>query len=51
MPGTVSKQGADHGYRNLRFENTLTDEYGDEVKLRKSARVDVTVAAKDTKRR
>jgi hypothetical protein len=42
-------EGADRGYRSLRFENSLTDEYGDEVKLRKGARVDVTVAVKDTK--
>jgi len=32
-------------YRNLRIENTLTDENGDEVKLKKGARVEVTVAA------
>jgi hypothetical protein len=33
-------------YRNLRIENSLTDEHGDEVKLKKSAHVEVTVAAK-----
>jgi hypothetical protein len=32
-------------YRNLRIENSLTDEHGDEVKLKKGARVEVTVAA------
>jgi hypothetical protein len=32
-------------YRNLRIENTLTDENGDEVKLKKGAHVEVTVAA------
>jgi hypothetical protein len=33
-------------YRSLRIENSLTDEHGDEVKLKKGAHVDVTVAAK-----
>jgi hypothetical protein len=33
----------DHGYRNLRIENSLTDEHGDEVKLKKGAHVEVTV--------
>jgi hypothetical protein len=32
-------------YRNLRIENSLTDENGDEVKLKKGAHVEVTVAA------
>jgi hypothetical protein len=32
-------------YRNLRIENSLTDKHGDEVKLKKGARVEVTVAA------
>jgi hypothetical protein len=32
-------------YRNLQVENSLTDEHGDEVKLKKGARVEVTVAA------
>jgi hypothetical protein len=30
-------------YRNLRIENSLTDEHGDEVKLKKGAHVEVTV--------
>ena len=37
---------ADQRYRTLRIENTLTDEHGDDVKLRKGAHVDVTVTAK-----
>jgi hypothetical protein len=46
----ISIEGADPGYRDLRFENSLTDEHGDEVKLKRSARVDITIAAKpDTK--
>jgi hypothetical protein len=36
----------DQRYRTLRIENTLTDEHGDDVKLRKGAHVDVTVTAK-----
>jgi hypothetical protein len=33
----------DRGYRNLRIENSLTDEHGDDVKLKKGAHVEVTV--------
>jgi len=36
----------DHGYRDLRIENSLTDEHGDEVKLKKGAYIEVTVAAR-----
>jgi hypothetical protein len=32
-------------YRELRVENSLTDEHGDEVKLEKGARVEITVTA------
>jgi hypothetical protein len=32
-------------YRNLRIDNSLTDEYGDEVKLKRGRHVEVTVAA------
>jgi hypothetical protein len=31
------------GYRDLRIENSLTDEHGDEVKLKKGTHVEVTV--------
>jgi len=34
-------------YRELRVENSLTDEHGDEVKLKKGAHVEVTVTAED----
>lgn len=37
---------ADRGYRDLRIENSLTDENGDDVKLKKGAHVEVTVTAK-----
>jgi hypothetical protein len=63
MPGTVDKlipsptsrlrgkaqisiQG-ETGYRKLRIENSLTDVHGDEVRLEKGARVEVTVTAED----
>ena len=42
----IAIEGADHGYRDLRIENSLTDEHGDEVKLKKGAHVEVTVAAR-----
>ena len=43
----IGIDGADIGYRNLRIENSLTDEHGDEVKLKKGAHVEITVAARD----
>jgi len=67
MPGTVAKiipprprqsekaqitvDGADHRHRDLRIENTLTDEHGDDVKLKKGAHVEVTVTAEPKNRR
>ena len=39
----IAVDGADNLHRDLRFENTLTDEYGDDVKLKKGAHVEVTV--------
>jgi hypothetical protein len=45
----IAVHEADHEYRDLRIENTLTDEHGDDVRLKKGAHVEVTVAA--TKRR
>ena len=41
----IAVDGADRGYRDLRIENTLTDEHGDDVKLKKGAHVEVTVTA------
>jgi hypothetical protein len=43
----IGVDGADLAHRNLRIENSLTDEHGDEVKLKKGAHVEITVAAKD----
>jgi hypothetical protein len=37
--------GADYRYRDLRIENTLTDEHGDDVRLIKGAHVKLTVTA------
>lgn len=39
----IAVDGADHRHRDLRIENTLTDEHGDDVKLKKGAHVEVTV--------
>jgi hypothetical protein len=39
----VAVSGADQRYRYLRFENTLTDENGDDVRLKKGAHVQITV--------
>ena len=39
----IDVDGTDRPHRNLQFENTLTDEHGDDVKLKKGAHVEVTV--------
>jgi hypothetical protein len=44
----VNKAGRPH--RDFRIENTLTDEHGDEVKLKKGAHVEVTVTAEPKRR-
>lgn len=41
----ISVDSADTRHRDLRIENTLTDEHGDDVKLKKGAHVELTVAA------
>jgi len=43
----IGVERAARRYRNLRIENTLTDENGDEVKLKKGAHVEATVEAED----
>jgi uncharacterized protein YfaS (alpha-2-macroglobulin family) len=43
--------GAPRPYRDIRIENTLTDEHGDDVKLKKGAQVEITVTANDERRR
>src|ERR1700751_5580675 len=46
----ISVEGADHLYREIRIDNTLTNENSDEVSLKRGAHVEVTVeaAAEDT---
>ena len=41
----IAVEGADHLYREVRIENTLTDENGQEVKLKPGAEVEVTIEA------
>jgi hypothetical protein len=41
----IAIEGADDLYREIRIENTLTDENGHEVRLKKGAEVEVTVEA------
>src|ERR1700688_4856244 len=37
----ISVEGADHLYREIRIDNTLTNENGDEVSLKRGAHVEV----------
>jgi hypothetical protein len=41
----IAIEGADDLYREIRIENTLTDENGDKVRLKQGADVEVTVEA------
>jgi len=41
----IAVDGPDHRYRDLRIENALTNEHGEDVKLKKGAHVEVTVTA------
>jgi uncharacterized cupredoxin-like copper-binding protein len=41
----IAVEGADHLYREIRIENTLTDENGNQVRLKPGAEVEVTVEA------
>jgi hypothetical protein len=47
----IAVAGATRPYRDLRVENTLTDEHGDDVRLKKGAHVEITVTANDDRRR
>ena len=38
-------------HRDLRIENTLTDEHGDDVRLKKGAHVEITVTSNDDRDR
>ena len=41
----IAVEGADHLYREIRIENTLTDENGAKVRLKQGAEVEVTIEA------
>jgi len=41
----IDIEGADDLYREIRIENTLTDEHGEEVRLKQGAQVDVSIEA------
>lgn len=41
----ISIDGADHLYREIRIENTLKDENGEEVRLKPGTKVEVKVEA------
>ena len=41
----IAVAGADALYREIRIQNTLTDENGDEVRLKEGAEVEVTIEA------
>ena len=41
----IAVEGAEELYREIRIENTLQDEAGNEVSLKKGAEVEVTIAA------
>jgi hypothetical protein len=41
----IAIEGADHLYKEIRIENTLKDENGNEVRLKPGAEVEVTVQA------
>jgi hypothetical protein len=44
----ISVEGAEELYREIRVENTLVDEDGNEVGLKRGAEVEVTIAADST---
>jgi len=41
----IAIEGADHLYKEIRIENTLKDENGNEVRLKQGAEVEVSVEA------
>ena len=41
----ISVEGADDLYKEIRVENSLTNEKGEEVKLKEGAKVEVTLEA------
>ena len=47
----IAVAGAPRTRRDLRIENTLTDEHGDDVRLKKGAHVEITVTSNDDRDR
>jgi uncharacterized protein YfaS (alpha-2-macroglobulin family) len=47
----IAVDGTEPRYRNLRIENALVDEHGDDVKLKQGAHVEVTVTGETTRSR
>jgi hypothetical protein len=47
----IAVAGAPRPHRDLRIENTLTDEHGDDVRLKKGAHVEITVTSNDDRDR
>jgi len=43
----IAIAGAPRPYRDIRIENTLTDEHGDNVRLKKGAHVEITITSRD----
>jgi hypothetical protein len=41
----IDLEGAEDLYREIRIENTLTDEQGEEVRLKEGAQVEVSIEA------
>jgi hypothetical protein len=41
----ITVEGGDHLYREIRIDNTLTNDKGEEVSLKQDAHVEVTVEA------
>ena len=41
----IAIHGADHLYREVRIENTLTDQNGEKIRLKPGAEVEVTIQA------
>lgn len=40
----ITVDGADHKYRDLRIENALTDEHGEDVRLKEGGQVEITIS-------
>jgi hypothetical protein len=45
----IGVDGAEAGYRDLRIENILVDEHGDDVSLKNGAPIEITITARPMK--